>query len=252
MTPAAPVWEVAGRASAHVALRWLEKTEHPVALDVETTDCNPRKQSPVGKARVWSLQLAIRQEGKLRPVFVPVQWVPVFGNWLESNSSKIGSGIYSYDRHALWNSGYELRGVVGCTWQLSKLLNPSEELEDGMGHSLKDWGKRLGYDTTPFSAVVSRPMPGATGAYKRDRVVEDSGCRTVYAAGAEYQNVRWAQSELVSLPEIWELYPQRRGEVIDYACKDALMSWDTYMHLRQKLEEKRVWVTGSQGTATGG
>ncbi len=239
MTPAAtPLVITDGRDAEVVAAMLRTHVRGPVGLDVETTGCDPRTESPVGRARVWSLQLAWfdEWEGVLQPVFIPAAQLGAFKPWLEDWSKpKVGSSIYSFDRHALANEGCQLQGVIGCTWGMSKLLCPAEFLDDGAGHGLKDWGKRLGYEIAEFRVLTSRPMPGALGAYKRDRVELDSGCRTVYTAGAEYQNIRWSEVELIQLPEIWERYPQRRQEIVNYACQDPCMSWDAYQHLHKAL-----------------
>ncbi len=144
-----------------------------------------------------------------------------FGLWLRSDAPKVGTNINGWERPALANSGYELRGIAGDTLDMSRLLNPAQTLEDGEGHDLKAWGQRLGYRVITFDDVAGRPEPG---------VLSKDGLS---------QKVRWSKRELVPLPELWELYPQRHRKIMEYATQDAAMSLSTYWHIRRKLEARQ-------------
>jgi DNA polymerase-1 len=125
----------------------------PVALDTETTGCNPKKEGPVGKARLWCMTLAWGDTGCEQSAYVPREWLPAFKAWLECDRyPKVGQNIYGYDRHVLANEGLRLRGIVGDTQRMSKLLNPANDA----GHGLKDQARRLGFEMTDYEDVVGK------------------------------------------------------------------------------------------------
>lgn len=219
----------------------MTQVQGVVALDTETTGCNPKVESPVGKAQLWSMQLAWKDKRtqKLASAFIPSEFYAPFITWLEDAGHRVvvGSSVLSFDRHVLANRGTQVSGFLGCTWQMSRLINNSDSYPDGGGHSLKAWGKRLGYTVTAFEQVVSIPAHSdKIMCYKRDRVAKD----ITYTAGAEYQKVDFGRKELVPLDKLWHDYPERRKAIVDYAVQDALMSWDVYTHLRQVLCDRKL------------
>lgn len=212
-----------------------ELPSSPVGVDTETTGCNPKVESPIGRARVWCLTLAWGEPSQTPPspfvrAFIPSHWLGSFREWLESDAPKVGTRILSYDQHALRNEGITLGGVVADTWLQSKLLNP----DNLAGHGAKDWGERLGYSVVPYSVVAGRIGGGDTKSYKRDRVVH-AGWPIYYTSGAELQDISW-RTRVMPLPELWEMYPGRRRAVVDYATQDAAMSLDVFWHLQKQLE----------------
>lgn len=189
-------------------------SETLVGVDTETTGCNPKKESPIGRARVWSLQLA----GNGWAAFVPAQLLhtPALVQWLEGPAPKCGSNILNYDLHALHNEGIRLAGVKYDTWLMSKLLEPSELFK----HDLKSWGKRMGYHTRAYEDIASVRKAGKEVTRKRD--------------GVSYTNVLKGH-RIESLDVLWELYPQRRQQIVEYACLDAVMSRDVALYLCRQL-----------------
>lgn len=252
-------------------LHWLLRhLPGPTALDTETWGCDPRKESPVERAQLWCLTLAWYEgEGEreyMQTAFVPREFVPTLRLWLESvEHQKVGSAIIRYDRHVLANMGIRLRGIVGDTEDMSRLLNPSK-----MGqHGLKPQGQQLGYDVVDFGSIADRPKPGAKRTFKANRAVRRWVCdeclldctkaygtepslghhtctacwgrcyqRTVhFTEGSEVQNVSFKTHETLSLPELWEHYPQRRKAIVEYAVKDARMSLDVWHARWNDLEQ---------------
>lgn len=197
--------------------------ERPVGLDTETTGCNPKKESPVGRAKIFCATLAWGpprqpdQEGPsdYQTAYVPKEYVPVLTPWLENPRwHKVGTNLPGYDRHAFANQGVELRGIVGDTSDMSRLLDPSKN----GGHSLKAWGARLGYRIREFVEVATVLVPG--------RVVKEG-------KPGSYQRVSWEEKQL---DELWRDYPVKRKEVMQYACQDPAMSLDVYWFLRYRAE----------------
>lgn len=220
-------------ASARFLVGFLNTHEGPVAVDTETLGCDPSKQSPVGTATLWSMQLAWGEPADVPPsdfetAFIPAEFLPFFKEWLEDHTrAKVGSSILSYDRHVFKNHDIELRGVVGCTWLQSKLRDPSNNVE----HGLKAWGERLGYEVKEYSSFSRRLRGGKVRHYKKDREVDG----VTFVAGAEFQTINWNNTEDVPLDELWEKYPTRRRAIVDYACMDAAMSLDGFYFLREEL-----------------
>jgi DNA polymerase I-like protein with 3'-5' exonuclease and polymerase domains len=223
---------VDSQAKADFLLECLHAVDGPVGVDTETLGCNPEVESPIGRARVWSLQLAWGEPSSKPPsdfytAFIPAECLQAFKPWLEDASKpKTGSSLFSYDRHVFNNEGINLAGVVGCTWLMSKLLNPAKE-----GHGLKDWGYRLGYEPKEFRSFSTRPSGLKVRAYKKDRVKDG----ITYIAGAEFQGVNYNKRVMIPLDELWRDYPERRAAIVEYAVMDPAMSLDTYHHLRGEM-----------------
>lgn len=204
----------------------------PVGLDTETTECDPRKESPVGRARLWCLTLAWGQPGDYHTAFVPKEFVYYLKGWLEAVwYPKVGSGIWRYDRHVCENEGIRLSGILGDTERMSRLLNPTKMID----HGLKALGHALGWNSKDYADIASRRKHGPERVYKRDRVVTDGDWPVVYTSGAVLQNLRKG-TEVVSMQTVWDDYPQRRADIVKYACQDAAMSLDVFFDLREKLK----------------
>lgn len=204
-------------------------TGYPAGVDTETVGCNPKVESPVGKARVWCMTVAWGppaepgQETWRCMAFVRHEHLDPLVPWLEdADAGKVGEGIYAYDRHAFKNEGIELRGIAGCTKYMAKLLNPSQ-LHDC---SLKGQGALLGYHIEKYAAVTGRPAHGP--------VVEPKGKNP---KKGPHQNVYWGKREIIPLDELWEFYPERRQAFVQYAVRDAVMSLDVFYARQRELLE---------------
>ncbi len=159
---------------------------HPVALDTETTDCNPKKESPVGRARLWCMTLAWGDWSDDRSAYITREWLPAFKAWLEEPSyTKVGQNIFGYDRHVLRNEGITLRGIVGDTQRMSKLLNPSNDA----GHGLKDQARRLGFEMHDYDEVVGKKetLPEVWKDPERRQKVIEYAVRDAVATLAVYE-----------------------------------------------------------------
>lgn len=217
---------------------WQWAHGFPVGLDTETTGCNPKKESPVERARLWCLTLAWgppqkKTPGQFETAFVPAEYVSLLRPWLEAKEHhKVGSGIMRYDRHVLGNLGIQLKGIVGDTERMSRLKNPSKRVK----HGLKPQGEELGYTVTEFSEIAGRRKPGALREYKKDARIEKDGVVVLRTAGAPLQNVN-AGWELVDLPTLWDQYPQRREKIVQYATQDPCMSLDAWYARQGELRE---------------
>lgn len=210
-------------------------TATTVGLDTETTGCDPTKEGPVGRAKIWCMTLCYQTPEGLRAAFVSAPFVEYYRDWLESDHSKVGHNIYGYDRHVFSNCGITLRGICGDTLGMSRLLDPSKTF----GHGLKTWGTRLGYTTQDYAQVASRRVPGSQRVYKRDRTVEKDGVITHYTAGAESVNLL-KKTELLDFEILWRDYPHRRQSIVEYAVQDAVLHLDLFYHLSFALAE-RPW-----------
>lgn len=207
----------------------------PVGLDLETTGCNPKKESPVGRARVWCMTIATKEW----QAFIPGEFLQCFKRWLESDMPKVGTNLYGFDAHALLEENIKLLGIVGDTTVMSRLLNPASPLDEYGGHGLKAWGQRLGWNTVGFETLVkvTAAVPGAVKEYKKVQTRNVAGVpRTT---GGARQEFRYKELEL-QLPEVWARCPERREAIVQYATQDAAMSLEVYETLRKQLEE-RTW-----------
>lgn len=213
----------------------LEQQQDPVALDTETTGCDPTSKGPEGCpvrfAKAWCLTLAWGRQGgdygelaaNYGTAFVPGVLLPLFAPWLESNAPKVGANIFGYDCHAVRNVGPTLGGVIADTVRMSRLLAP-----DSLQHDLKTWGRQLGWTITELDKVACRRKGGKVSKPGKSKGVE------VW----ERQNVSWAKTgtQIVPVDELWRDYPGRREDLVKYAVQDAAMTLDTYWFLRRSLE----------------
>lgn len=193
--------------------------EPVVSLDTETVGCDPRKESPVGRARLWCMTLAWRDYDGINAAFVPAEWVPALRAWLECSAyRKVGQNIFGYDRHVLANLGINLQGIEGDTLRMSKLLNPAKTGT----HGLKDQAKALGMEMVDYDEVVSTVWHG-----KEKTETKKTGACTP---------VNFEKRCEASIDVLWET-PWRRASIVDYAVRDAVAGLLVYEDLKTKLGE---------------
>lgn len=215
----------------------------PIAVDTETEGCDPSKESPIGTARVWCLSLAwyrggggLGQAQQPNAAFIPRQLLPYFESVLSDPTVGIvGTKLWGYDRHALKNHGIELRGILGDTLDMSRLLNPSKL----SGHGLKAWGEKLGYEIIKLDKILEIPWHDENVfTYKSTRTVRSKlhGHRVFYYEGATVQKISFSQTMRLTPQKLWDHYPWRREALVEYAVQDARMSLDTYLHLKEQID----------------
>lgn len=216
-----------------------EFEEHPVGFDVETLSCDPKKQSPVERARVWCASFAWgqpRPEDQVGPsdfftAWSPVEYLAPLRRWFENHRYlKATTNGFGYERHAMLNMGVELRGIASCTSALSRLLNPGKN----GGHGLKQCGERLGYHTVEYNEVVGIARAGSEQKPKTKLV--GRGKKSMPVECGEHSIVHWEHPELDWL---WENKPERRDLIVRYSVQDSCMSLDVHWALMRQLLELR-------------
>jgi hypothetical protein len=135
---------------------WLQSREGIASLDLETTGCNPKEESPIGKARVFCMTGAWLERDGVHSFYCPRLFLPCFGGWIESLAPKVGTNLFGFDRHALANEGYQLRGIKADTLLQSRLLNPDKTVK----HGLKAWIAKQGWPVVTLKDIASRPRAG--------------------------------------------------------------------------------------------
>lgn len=187
-----------------------------VSLDTETTGCNPKKESPVQRARLFCMTLAWRDFDDIHAAFVTREWVPALRAWLESDRyRKVGQNIFGYDRHVLKNEGIKLRGIEGDTLRMSKLLNPAKT---GV-HGLKEQARALGLEMTDYTEVMGQVWHGKEKASKT----------------APHTPVNFEKRIEVPIDVLWET-EWRRPAITEYAVKDAVAGLLAYENLTTQLQ----------------
>jgi len=209
-----------------------------IALDTETLGCDPRKETPIDKAKLWCITLAWRDPDSeaIQTQFLEAKYINHVRDDILENPDwkKVGTNILGYDRHVLANEGIHLKGIVGDTLVMSRLLNPDQRA----GHGLKDWGERLGFKVKSYTELASRPRHSAGREYKRTHNRYDKW--PIYIHPGPVWDIHWnSKPELIPLDQLWEEYPSRRQQVVDYAVQDAIMSLIVYEHLAKELEKTR-------------
>jgi DNA polymerase I-like protein with 3'-5' exonuclease and polymerase domains len=188
-------------------------------LDTETVNCNPLKESPVGKAKIWCVTLAWKVKDDYSGLFIYENELGVLREFLENDKyKKVGANIFGYDYHVFANHGIALSGIAGDTVRMSRLLDPSKL----KGHSLKEWGYQLKYDITKLGDICKRPKPGAM------KIRKD---------GVESQNVSFRTWEKMNILDFVKDYPHKEHLVKAYALQDAEMSLAVYNRLKEKLTQ---------------
>lgn len=228
--------EVRSHDEAQRLCEWLLAYPGAVGLDTETVGWSPDDGvSPVGRAKVWCVTLAWKDQS----CFVPGEYVKALTPWLESDvPQKVGTNLMGFDRHAFENSRIALSGILADTGIMSRLIDSRPDLDECGGHGAKAWGKRLGLEQAEFRDLVTvtttEAIPGAVKEYKR--VARRDG--VLYGGAA--QAVRFKEvTRQLSLDEVWARYPERREAIVAYAKQDPVLSLRTYEVLRGQLEKRR-------------
>lgn len=166
----------------------------PVALDTETLDCNPKKESPVQLARLWCMTLAWRTPTGIEAAFVPAQWVHLFKTWLECDAfPKVGQNVYGFDRHVFANAGIDLRGIYADTQRMSRLLNPAKV---GV-HGLKAMAALLGIPMLSFDDVTEQvPLDIAWADESKRPAIQGYAVRDAVATLQVFENLSSTLSEV--------------------------------------------------------
>lgn len=226
-------------------------TGYPAGVDTETTGCNPKAESPVGRARVWCATVAWGAPGQEpQAAFILRRYLEPLIPWLEDpDAGKVGNLIYGYDRHAFKNEGIELRGIEGDVKYMAKLLDPSQLQDCG----LKAMGEAIGFKVESYKDVTARPAHGPVMTQRskfshcpwcdwvgeRVRKICD-GCGFVASPDlhvmVQSQRVYWGKREIIPLDELWSDYPERREAFARYAVRDAVMSLAVFYAKQAELE----------------
>jgi hypothetical protein len=185
------------------------------------------------------MTLAWGSADKRTVVFIPAEFIPQLKPWLESDTlQKVGTNLLGFDAHAFANSGIVLSGVLADTVLMSRLLDSRPELDDGEGHGLEAWGKRVGAPkseafTDLVTVTLLRTVPGKVRTYKDSR-------RLGVVYGGEAQAVTFKEvTEERGLDWVWREMPERRERIVTYSCADPVASLAVFEKLKKELEGKR-------------
>jgi hypothetical protein len=232
------VLEVRSRDEALRLNDWLCEYPGAVGLDTETIGWSPDDGvSPVGRARIFCVTLAWGKEHT--PCFIPQEWFPHLRGWLESPlQQKVGTNLWSFDRHVFANEGIRLDGILGDTVVMSRLLDSRPEIDAEGGHGLKAYAARMGIPTVEFADLVRvervRLVQGKVRQYKR------CGTRNGVLYGGDVQDIGWKRERVqLSIQTVWNEFPERRKQIMGYATLDAALSLRVYESLRRKLEARK-------------
>lgn len=229
MQPASEVFVVDSTERAEELLRILAAVPGPFGCDVETTNCNPKKQSPVLTAQVVCLTIAWKDGAHTESAFVWADHLQLFKPWLEDAAvHKVGANFPGFDIHALENHGILVRGFVHDNKYTSRLWYSSKDVK----HDLKSQAESvLGYRTRSFKSLFSRQLENKPKVYKADKFYAKGNARTGPLAGVptlvvagSWSTVSWAKTELIPLDKIRTEWPHRVNDLIEYAAEDAVWS----------------------------
>lgn len=219
--------------TAEWAAHLLLGTTGPFGVDTETTGCNPRVESPVGRAKLWCLTIAWRDtEGNVLSLFALREWLWVFRLFLESPyRTKVGANLWGFDRHVFANEGIELRGIVADTNRMARLLDPAHR------GGLKDDIRELGLPVVEYGEVT-RAVAGREVAGKPARYHKRTGA---LLADEQYMRseLRWDATQEIDLELAWQ-DPERREAIRNYALQDARGHLLVAEHRAKQLEQ-RAW-----------
>lgn len=201
--------------------RLLSLGSVPIGLDCETEGCNPKKESPIGRAQIkcWSIY-----HESIGSLFIPnfsISYLESFRPWLEHGlPQKVGHNLISYDLHCFANMGIRLRGILGDTLRLSKLGNNVSE-----GHSLKElMQKELKIEPLgEYKELFTRPasLRERECAIKLTWCMSPSNARIPKLVGGAMVGVSWAKREFIPLTRIPEDYSYLMDKLVEYSCLDS-------------------------------
>jgi DNA polymerase I-like protein with 3'-5' exonuclease and polymerase domains len=209
-------------------LRILEAVPGPFGVDCETVDCDPRKQSPVGTARIVCWSIAWKEGAQTRSAFIWAAHLEDFRAWLENPAVlKVGANFTSYDMHCFENHGILIRGFAHCNKHTSRLWYSSKDVKHDLKSQAADC---LGYRTSGYSELFSRPTRTKSKAYKATRYSKPRtgplvGVPTLTCEG-EVSTFSSKKRELIPLEEVRPggLYESRLSALYEYAASDAVYS----------------------------
>lgn len=230
-------------------------------LDTETTGCDPRIESPVGKARAFSVQLAVGNTCYFIPTFelpnTDVSFVHLIDHLKPLLRQKQEKAVFSnaaYDFHVFANHG--IRPVYGClagdTQVMSFTLDSSLER-----HGLKELAKRLlEADTVEFRQTFSIPKLKKDGkpgkAMRLPDLIEATTAKETHIKALFKERAQAFAGKLSGVKQAARrLVAETNGEVTEeamrvflyYACLDPIYSLECYHELRTRLE-KKPWADG--------
>lgn len=225
-------------------LRTLAAAPGPFGVDCETVDCDPRKQSPVGTARIVCWSIAWKDGALTKSAFIWAAQLPLFKAWLEDAAvHKIGANFTSYDMHCFENAGILIRGFVHCNKHTSRLWYSSQDVP----HDLKSQAAEvLGARTHGYNELFSRPAQLKPKLYKATRYSKPrtgplAGVPTLTGEGS-VSTFSHKQRELVPLDEVRPggLYESRLSSLYCYAAADAVYSLELAPIREAQLESRQA------------
>jgi hypothetical protein len=197
-----------------------------LSVDTETVGCNPKKESPVGKAKIWCMTAAWHEGRRIRTAFVKPEDLERWRGLLESPLVlKVGFSIWTYDYHVFMNHGIRLVNVEDIV-DMSRWYNSSNLF----GHSKNDWCDRMGLEQEKFGDLMT--VRSTKMGHQKERVKQ--GKWPVYYAPGQVGRVMYKK---LSIQELWENHPERRVRIKQYALQDAVAGLLVHPFLKQKLVE---------------
>jgi hypothetical protein len=235
------------RAELDVELSLCVAKQEVVGLDTETMGIDPRSTAPasgVGRIACWSISTP--RYGK---VFLWGDQLEYFRSWLESKHAlKVGHNIFGFDKHMFANHGITLRGVVGCTQRLSRLLYCCKMRSHGLKDLAFNW---LGIEMDKMKDLFQRPAHSLEFVQEvrtrkgvkepleyresKRKVGDVKGVPTLFATGERGKFGK--KMEFIPLTDIPSLYPERLQALYLYATLDAEATRLLYHALRAELEK---------------
>jgi DNA polymerase-1 len=223
-------------------LRTLAAAPGPFGVDCETVDCDPRKQSPVGTARIVCWSIAWKDGAITKSAFIWAAHLEAFRGWLEDPAvHKIGANFTSYDMHCFENAGILIRGFVHCNKHTSRLWYSSQDVP----HDLKSQAASiLAARTDSYASLFSRPQRLKDKVYKATRSSKPrtgplAGVPTLTGEGA-VSTFSSKKRELIPLDEVRPggLYESRLPSLYTYASADAVYSLELAPIREAQLESR--------------
>jgi DNA polymerase I-like protein with 3'-5' exonuclease and polymerase domains len=217
----------------------FKEAQVPVALDTETDDVNPKKESPAGKGEIVTTQIAwiedalwMEEEHLVKKiergeVEVTMVWIDCrdprmlekLKVWVEDEDApKVLQGG-KFDQHVFANHGIFLKGVVGDNLGMSHLQYPER-----MSHSLD----------------------GAQGLVAT--ILQEKRLTTLQALGVNKIGVKGQmlkKTEYLSMGRYVEDEEMRPYQQV-YSCFDVLDTIRLYYIIKQRLQEME-WNDDERG-----